>query len=386
MKTPQTSKHFTKITDNKSGASHYVLTTRLTEYQQGFYFVNNSMSLDGRYLWFYAVPRAIYDTMNRSLGYVDFLTDEVVICYDVLFDDATPFVDPESGAVYYTKGNAIYKREPGRDRVARKLCTVPIAGYVRKLATHLTMTSDKKHLFLDVNRSDFGCIQGLVEIESGKFTEWSRAPLGTNMNHGQINPKNDSLALCAFDGWTELSDGSYHKIPYSNDGVYQRLWTISAEGERRVWPAMHNYATHEWWSADGNKIYYCCDKYGIYGIDIRDGEHVSILEGVDPWHAHCTKDESLFVWDEKKLERYGGKWYRGCPSALNFLNRKTGKSLVVVTEMPENGFTPDNQTAYHIDPHPRFTENEKYIVFSTSELGGCDLAVAVVDELVELTK
>ena len=53
--------------------------------------------------------------------------------------------------------------------------------------------------------------------------------------------------------------------------------------------------------------------------------------------------------------------------------------------MSENGHTPENQNDYHIDPHPRFTENEKYIVFSTTELGGCDLAIAVVDELVEMT-
>ena len=150
-------------------------------------------------------------------------------------------------------------------------------------------------------------------------------------------------------------------------------------------PAMHNYATHEWWSGDGKKIYDCCDRYGIYGIDLETGEDITILEGVDPWHAHSTRDDSYFIYDEKKLERYGGKWYRGCPAALNFLNRKTGKHLVVISEMPENGFTPENQTAYHIDPHPRFSENEKYVIFSTSELGGCDLAIASVEELIKLT-
>ena len=92
------------------------------------------------------------------------------------------------------------------------------------------------------------------------------------------------------------------------------------------------------------------------------------------------------IWDEKKLERYGGKWYRGCPSALNFFNRTTGKNLVVISEMPENGHTPENQNPYHIDPHPRFTENEKYAIFTTTELGGVDLGVVVVDELLELTK
>ena len=386
MKTPMTSKHFKRVLDPVTEAPHYVLTTRLAKYQQGFYFVNNSMSNDGRYLWFYVITNPIYDTYTRNLGYVDFLTDEVVICHDALFDDATPYVDPNTGDVYFAKGKSIYKRSPGKENFAAKLCTLSIKGYVRKLATHLTMTSDKKHLFLDINRENFGCIQGLVHMGTGEFTEWSRAPIGTNMNHGQINPKDDSLALCAYDSWGDMENGDYHPIPIDESGNYQRLWTLTADGGRKMHPAMHNYASHEWWSADGNKIYYCCDNHGIYGIDIRTGEDITILEGIDPWHAHCTKDESLFVYDEKKLERYGGKWYRGCPAALNFLNRRTGKHLVVVSEMPENGHTPENQNYYHIDPHPRFTENEKYIVFTTSELGGCDLGIAIIDELLELTK
>ena len=386
MKTPMTSKHFTRVIDPVTGVPHYTLTTRLAAYQQGFYFVNNSMTNDGRYLWFYVTYAPLYSDMERSLGYVDFLEDEVVICYDTLFDAVTPYVDAECGDVYYSRGKCIYKRSPKKDAVAVKLCTVNIPGYVFKLATHLTMTSDKKHLFLDINRRDFGCIQGTVNIETGEFTEWSRAPLGTNMNHGQINPKNDSLALCAYDGWADMADSAPHKIPFDENGNYQRLWTLTADGKRTMHPAMHNYATHEWWSADGKKIYYCCDKHGIYGINLDTGADIAILEGIDPWHAHCTNDETLFVWDEKKLERYDGKWYRGCPAALNLLNRKTGKNLVIIAEMPENEFTPTHQNYYHIDPHPRFTENEKYIVFSTTELGGCDLAIVSVEEILPLTE
>ena len=149
---------------------------------------------------------------------------------------------------------------------------------------------------------------------------------------------------------------------------------------------MNNYATHEWWANDGKKFYYCCDNYGIYGIDIESGEDIVVLEGVDPWHSHSSKDDKYFVFDEKKLERYGGKWYRGCPSALNLFNRETGKCVKIIFEMPENGATPDNPNNYHIDPHPRFTNNEKYIVFTTTELGSVDLAIAVVEEVTPFTE
>ncbi|MBQ8529013.1 MAG: hypothetical protein IJ459_04675 [Clostridia bacterium] len=383
MKTPMTSKLFTKVYDPVSGAPHYVLTAKAAEYQQGFYFINNSMTRDGRYLWFMPTYNPVYVGAPRMLGYVDFLTDEIVICHDT-YTNTLAYIDPDTGDAYFGYGKSLYKREVGKDKKAFKLCTLNIPGYVMSLATHLTRTSDKNHFFLDIRRQDFGNIQGLVDIRTGEFAKWGEC--AHCMNHGQINPKNDELALCAYDAWTRLSDGVKVRIPKDENGIYQRLWTVCADGTRKMHPPMHNYASHEWWADDGKKFYYCCDRYGIYGINIETGEDITVLEGVDPWHAHCTKDESLFVYDEKKLERYNGVWYRGCPSALNFYNRNTGKHLVVVSEMPENGHTPENQNSYHIDPHPRFTENEEYIVFTTTELGGCDLAVASVAELKEMTQ
>lgn len=385
MKTPETSSLFERRTDPESGVGYYVLVAKAAEYQQGFYFVNNSMTLDGRYLWFYATVNPIYDGIYRNLGYIDFLTDEIVICYDAMFENgASPYVDSITGDVYFTLFNTIYKRSPGKNERAKRLCTPKIEGYVSHLATHLTRTSDGKHFFLDARCGNHRFVQGIVDIETGEFTHWTSSEHCTN--HGQINPKDDSLALCAYDGYTDMETGKRYRIPCNEKGEYERLWTVTEDGKRTMHPAMHNYATHEWWSADGKKIYYCCDNYGIYGIDLTTGEDIAIIENCDPWHAHCTADEKLFVYDEKKLERYGGKWYRGCPASLSFLNRDTGKLIKIVTEMPDNGHTPENPNNYHIDPHPRFTDNEKYIVFTTSELGGCDLAVASVEELRELTK
>ena len=381
MKTPATSRLFTRVVD-PSGAVHYVLTEKKCTYQQGFYFVNNSMTNDGRYLWFYATPSPVYNGLSRQLGYVDFLLDEVVICHDAMFDDASPYVDSETGEVYFTYSKSIYRRAPGKDNKTECLCTLDIPGYVQKLCTHLTRLSDKNLFFLDINRNIHGCIQGVVDIRTGEFTEWTRA--AHNTNHGQINPQNDNLALCAYDSYADNETGIRVRVPYDENGVYQRLWTVTSDGTRTMHPPINNYATHEWWSADGKKIYYCSDNYGLCSLNIETGEH-ECFHKCDPWHAFTTRDESLVIYDEKRLERYGGKWYRGCPASVKLLNRKTGKDIFVVTEMPENAHTPDNPNNYHIDPHPRFTDNERYVVFTTTELGGCDLAVAIIDELLPLT-
>ena len=66
-------------------------------------------------------------------------------------------------------------------------------------------SENELHFFLDILRENFGSIQGIINVESGEFTEWARTDFYTN--HGQINPKNDSLALCAYDYWNDLADG-----------------------------------------------------------------------------------------------------------------------------------------------------------------------------------
>ena len=40
--------------------------------------------------------------------------------------------------------------------------------------------------------------------------------------------------------------------------------------------------------------------------------------------------------------------------------------------------SPERPNNYHIDPHPRFIMNDRYVVFTTTVLGRVDLAVAPV--------
>ena len=381
MKTPETSKLFTQKFDSVSGESYYVLNERVAPYQKGFYFINNSMTADGRYLWF-VVQYPPLDQSFSHLAYIDFETDEAVVCEDTV--DGATYIDPADGAAYFIYKADLFRRRPGKDQVTERLHRIPTRGVARSCATHLTLTPDGKKFFLDIRSGIDNNDCGTLDLETGEFELWASAPFWTD--HGQMNPVRDDIALCAYDSGTDIETGKVMRCPQDENGVYQRLWTVTRDGVRTCYPPLNNYATHEWWNAKGDIFYYCCDNYGIYGIELATGKDVTILEGWDPWHSHSTADDNLFVFDEKKLERYGGKWYRGCPAAVNLLNRKTGKVAVIVSEMPDNGHTPENPNNYHIDPHPRFNSNERYIVFTTSELGGCDLAIAVVDEVLPFTE
>ncbi len=381
MKTPGTSKLFTKRTDAKSGATYYVLTEKVATYQQGFYFVNNSMTNDGRYLWFYASFPPVFDGALRQLGVIDFETDEIYLCNDTLFEHAAPYVDPETGVIYFTWRDRVFRRAPQKDAHTEVLAVIPTEGRPIHLSTHITFTPDKKEILLDVREGNTNFYVGTLNVETGVFTKWADAPF--LLNHGQLNPKNPDLTLNAYDHYMDYVTGELCSIPCDENGVYQRLWTVTRDGVKTNYPPDHNYATHEWWSADGEKIYYV-NEYGIHRIHLTTGEHINIHPS-HPWHAYSSRDESFYVYDEVVYDKYD-KWYRGCPAKVTFYDAKTDKEIDIVSYMPANDFTPDNPCDYHIDPHPRITDNEKYIVFTTTELGGVDLAVVSVKSLLEKTR
>lgn len=380
MFTPETSSLFSVRTDEKSGATYYVLTEKVAQFQQGFYFVNNSMTDDGRYLWFYAAHPPVFDGALRQLGFIDFETDEICLCHDTLFEHASPFVDNETGEVYFTWQNRVFRRAPKKDARTEVIAEIPTKGSPVHISTHITFTPDKKEILLDVREGNTNFYVGTVNLKTGLFTKWAEAP--HLLNHGQLNPKNPDLSLQAYDHYADCITGEAVSVPHDEQGVYQRLWTVTRDGKKTNYPPNDNYATHEWWSADGKKIYYV-NPEGIQRIHLETGEHINLHKS-RPWHAFSSRDESFFIYDEVVYDTYN-KWYRGCPAKMTFWDRKTDVEIDVVSYMPPAG-SPDKPCNYHMDPHPRITDNEKYVVFTTTTEGSVDLAIAPVAPLLQKTR
>ena len=376
MYTIENSKHFVKHTD-ESGAVYYLLSTHVTPQQQGFYFVNPSMDDEARYLWFYcSFPPASY----RTLGVVDFTTDEVRHFPETMFSDATPLVDTQTGYAYYADLQAVYKHSPKAGSLPEKVCDLPSAFFendARLLnpATHLTFSHDHKKMFLDASTTK-GWVAGALTLSTGEFEVYCRPEFCRN--HGQFNPVYEDIALMAED----FAPGFC--IRTDENGVFMRLWTVNSKGEEKVWPPLNlERASHEWWSADGRKIYYC--KYntdwvnnGVCSIDIFTGEH-KLVAPVAAWHGFTNTDESLIVFDENN------GFYRGCPSKVGMYNVKTGKKVYINTQNPPIN-PPESPSQYHLDPHPRYNVKDKYIVFTTAVNGHPDVAVAKTSDILPLTE
>lgn len=380
MKTIETSRLFEKRTDPKSGVPYYLLTAKAATYQQGFYFINNSMTKDGRYLWFYASFPPVFSSELRQLGVIDFEQDEIYLLNDTLFSGAV-HIDADTGTAYFPWENRIFRRAPQKDAKTEEIAAAPTKGYVSHITEHLSMTRDEKEVFLTVREGNKNFYIGTLEFETGKFTKW--ADTFFNPGHGQFNPADDNLAYVCCNNHFDLETGEKNGVPVLEDGTLGRMWLAKRDGTLTCIHPTLNYATHEWWSADGRHLYYC-NPGGIWAYDYKADTHTNIHK-CRPWHAFSSRDDSMFVYDEVVFDKFD-VWYRGCPAKVKFYNCKTQKMIEIASYLPANGFTPDHPCNYHIDPHPRFTENEKYVVYTTSEMGGADLAMVNVDDLKRMTE
>ena len=92
--------YFEKFTDAESGVESYILTKKPTRVVQSFYFVNQSLSDNGKYLWMYcACPPLPY----RSLAVVGMDENKPFIKHfpHARWDHAAPLVAEGGESVYF---------------------------------------------------------------------------------------------------------------------------------------------------------------------------------------------------------------------------------------------------------------------------------------------
>ncbi|MBI5819507.1 MAG: hypothetical protein HZA88_11025 [Verrucomicrobia bacterium] len=379
LKTPATSKLFRKHVDPQSGVVSCILETRVAENQQSLYFTQKSMTEDGRFIVFNVSGGERGN--QKSFAMIDFLKDEV---RPLEISGSIPFLDTDTAMLYWFEPGGLYKMDlRAASRSPEKLCDIPpqikAAGEkVQGYATHLTLTSDRSKVFMDT-RVDDRFIQGMLDIKTGQFEKWGEESVC--VNHGQLNPVNDRLALCAHETrWTDTRKVE-HRIQNIN-GVYPRLLLVEPNDKRRIIPPMNNYATHEYWAADGKGFYYCSHgkEYGVIYYDLASSKQQRVAP-IHAAHATMTRDRRYFTYDYSV-----GPWYRGCSWQVGFYNAETKKEVFLYSVLPAYN-TKENPSKLHPDPHPQFVCGDKYIICTINHGDGrMDLSVTPVAPLVEKTR
>ncbi len=358
---------FTAVTHPQSGVTIHVLTRRVAPLQQGFYFVNDSMSADGRYLWFYcAFPPALH----KSLGVIDFVDQSVRHFPETSASGA--YVDPESGDAYWCEGSAVWRRGPGAQDVPQLINQLPaeLVGNrsVSSLASHLTRSADGSEFFINASVG-LGYIFGSLPLDGSPFQTWWR--FDRHHNHAQFSPTDPDTVLFAQEFHSDQITGL--RFPITN-----RLWTMTRGGPPRPILREPRFVSHEWWDADGEHVW-CVDvpnNHETWRVRLADGEVEKFTFPRQCWHSHSSRDARLIVGDSNT------GFFRGCASTVHFMNRDTGKIVVLAEHAERSDYAGRN---YHIDPHPRFCANDRYVVFTTTLLGRIDLAIVPVADLVQAT-
>ena len=372
MKTPETSSLFVKHVDPQTGIVSYLIKPGLLAFnQQSIYFTAQSMTDDGRFLVFdvapdeFAVPNT--STRTRKKAIVDFLKDEAIVLEGI--GGVIPYLDVKRDQLWWVDKDGVHRRDfledPRKDNVVWPLPPELVwKDDDTRYGTHITLTPDHKRIFIDA-RTGPTEKEGCLNLENGKWEEWGRARFCCN--HGQINPVDDTLALCAMEfGWNltfdevtpeDLKQGQ--AAPFASlvrrphDHIYPRLWLFRNGEHWMVRSKITNGATHENFAADGKGFYWCTG--GVCYHDLATGREWRI-NPCGSAHSFMTADNKYITFD-----CHWGKWWRGCGWTIGFWNRDTHRAVYIHSHNPIIA-QQDNQSRLHPDPHPQFVCNDRYVV------------------------
>jgi len=356
---------FTPVAHPTSGVTSYVLTHKVAPVQQGFYFVNDSMSANGRYLWFYcAFPPALH----RTLAVVDLVEQEVRHFPET--NAAGAHVDPNSGDVFWCEGSAVWRRGPRMEESPALVNQLPaelVGGRdVGSLASHLTLSADGKAFFINA-KVGLEYLFGSLPLDGGPFELWWR--FNRHHNHAQFSPTDPNTVLFAQEFHNDPITGLRFRIT-------DRLWLMQRGEAPRPILREPRFVSHEWWDPDGEHVW-CVDvgnNNETWKVRIADGEVERFIFPRQCWHSHSSRDGRLIVGDSNN------GFFRGCASTVHFMNRDTGKVIVIAEHAERSDYIGRH---YHIDPHPRFCANDQYIVYTTTVNNAVDLALIPVADLVQ---
>ncbi|XHR27179.1 MAG: hypothetical protein ACFUZC_14630 [Chthoniobacteraceae bacterium] len=361
-----------KWTDPVSGIESLLLDGSGAPFQQSFYFVNSSLTNNGRYYWFYYAFPPAGNASGRTLAVADFAKETIHYYPETQFLDASPTVDLASGEVYWCNQLEIWKRGPEPENIPVLINRFPqeIAKgrYVACLATHLTFSSDRKALNIDAQIGAEWYI-GHAPLDGSPVVIWKK--FDRMFHHTQFSPTDPDLQLIC-------QDYSVNPVTGVKGGIDHRLWLLRQGGQpETIYPGGgSNMQGHEWWSTDGNRVWYCHYHKGVEYLDIHERKPVLVWPSETVSHAHVDATETYLVADylppEKPSER-----------RVTFFNRATGKEVNLVSHLPH---PPKLEEKYHVHPHPQFCYNDRYICYTTTVRGRVDVAFTPVDSLIAATQ
>jgi oligogalacturonide lyase len=229
-----------------------------------------------------------------------------------------------------------------------------------------------------------------------------------NLNHFECSPTDPNLMLFAHEGdWTAVD----------------RIWTMHADGTglklmfTRVTPDDKEIAGHEFFSRDGQWVYYDLQtpesvQFWIGGTNVKTGEHVRYPVTREQWsvHYYVSWDGKMFSGDgggpnsvANRLPGQGtlnppqnGQWmYLFTPTGEYTTMKVNGEDVKVGTLKEEKladlrKHNYGNGEASRVEPNATFTPDDKWLVFRSNMEGALhvyevEIAQATPEETKRIT-
>ncbi|PTX98990.1 oligogalacturonate lyase family protein [Opitutus sp. ER46] len=265
--------------------------------------------------------------------------------------------------VFYRDGNLV-KAVSLTTLKERTITTVP-EGYSVGAAVSVTdagdtvafSISEKIHvatktdvIYSDMNERFTKRPWSAVMIGRADGTGWhERARQKKWISHVIMSPTNPDLTLYCHEGrW---------------DQVEQRMWLVSAAGNRPLRPEETPALSigHEYWFPDGIHVGYQATypkKAKMIGVaDTRDGSYREYPTEFFDGHTQVSHDGRWFVGDGKESAPY-----------LNLYHLVEGK--LTGRHVFRHGSLFSQQ---HWHPHPAFSPDDRYVLFTSSRAGNGDV-------------
>ncbi len=374
--------YFKEYVDEKTGVKSYFLTKKVAKLQQHNYFCNTSITYDNKYMWIRCInPPALIQT----LAVVSLDAENPFIRH---FPGAgfsgrgnLPLIIPGTHDVIFAEGPAVYKVNiEGEITKLMELDSSFIKHSeldVERMFTHASLSCDGKTLILDIRMSDKTYI-ALGNIETGEIKHITK--FGRYYDHAMFSPVDPDLFIIDQDGWSDPDSGERFGIDNRiwlmnpKDGIFEPLLPNSwwGHGENGG-----DLICHDFWGKDGT-VCYIDYREGAFECDVKTRQPIHVWKR-SICHAHTNGDRSMWVGDESPYS-----WHVK-PCRVIFYDRKTNKELDIFSAMPRPHVR--NNSSYHLDPHPAFSDDGEYIISTVTLLdGNADVAITPVEPLVELCR